>query len=74
MGLSSALAEIPTMNVEDRLRLIQAVWDSLVDEDAPIELSEAQKSDLQRRCAELDTSPENVLTWEQIKAHIKRKR
>jgi putative addiction module component (TIGR02574 family) len=74
MSLSSTLAEIATMSPEDRLRLVQAIWDGLVDEQAPIALSEAQRGDLQRRCAELDASPDNVLTWDQIKAYIKRER
>jgi len=36
------------------------------------ELSEAQKKELDRRIAEVDAQPQNVLTWEEIKKSIRR--
>jgi putative addiction module component (TIGR02574 family) len=38
-------------------------------EHAP--LSEEQKQELDRRLADLDTDPDNVLTWEEIKARVR---
>jgi putative addiction module component (TIGR02574 family) len=44
----------------------------IVNFDKVTPLSEALKSELQRRVKELDANPTNVLTWEQIKASIVR--
>ncbi len=71
MNVSATLTEIKSMSVDDRIHLIQAIWETIVEDQAPPELSEAQKKELSRRIAELDADPNNVLTWEQIKAHVK---
>ena len=34
-------------------------------------LSEPQKRELDRRIAELEANPQNVRTWEEIKAHVR---
>ncbi len=74
MDLSATLTEIRAMSPEDRIRLVQAIWDTIAaDQDHP-DLTEAQKQELDRRIAELDASPENVLTWEEIKAHVRSQR
>jgi putative addiction module component (TIGR02574 family) len=58
----------------ERIILLQDIWDSLVDEQAIPELRKPQKHELDRRIADLDAHPENVLTWEQIKESILRGR
>jgi putative addiction module component (TIGR02574 family) len=45
---------------------------TIAEEQAPPDLTECQKKDLTRRLAELDADPNNVLTWEEIKAYINR--
>lgn len=71
MSVTEAVAAIATMSVEDRIRLVQDVWDSIPEDGhAPPDLSDAQKADLNRRLAELREHPERALTWEQIKARV----
>lgn len=65
---------IDKMDRQQRLALVQDIWDSLVDDDAGPDLTANQKRDLQRRVTDRDADPTNVLTWEQIKAHVKRNR
>ncbi len=72
MDFAATLAEIRTLSPQERIQLVQAIWDSIAEDQAPPDLSEAQKDDLKRRVGELDANPNNVLTWEQIKAHVKR--
>lgn len=71
MDFSATLAEIKSMNIEERIRLVQAIWDSIADEQDLPDLGDAQKEELDRRIAELEANPDNVLTWEQIKAHVR---
>ncbi len=71
MDLPATLAEIASLSIDDRIRLVQAIWDTIATEEAHPGLTEAQKGDLDRRIADLDANPNNVLTWEEIKAHVR---
>ena len=39
-----------------------------------LELTTEQKRELDRRIADLDAQPDNVLTWEEIKARVRGRR
>lgn len=71
MDITATLNEIATLSVEDRIRIVQAIWDSIAAEQVYPDLSDAQKQELDRRIADYDSNPDNVLTWEEIKASIK---
>jgi putative addiction module component (TIGR02574 family) len=74
MELSATLDEIKALPVPDRIRLVQAIWDSIEEDAAPPDLTDAQKAELDRRLADLRANPDNVLTWEEIKAYVRRNR
>jgi putative addiction module component (TIGR02574 family) len=74
MDLKAILTEVQSWPPEDRLRLIEEVWDGLSDEGYEPELTEELKDLLDRRLAALDADPGNVLTWEEIKAYVRRPR
>ena len=61
MDMATVLQEIDSWPVEDRIRLVQAVWDRLVDVGAHPEVTEAQKADLDRRLAALEANPNDVV-------------
>jgi putative addiction module component (TIGR02574 family) len=66
-------AVLATLSVEERIPLAQDIWDSIADRAAP-DLTESRKRELDRRIADLDAHPENVLTREQIEAGVRRRR
>ncbi|MBL8794427.1 MAG: addiction module protein [Planctomycetia bacterium] len=68
MDLSATLAAINNLSIEDRIRLVQEIWDGIDAEQAAPPLSEPQRRELERRCAELDANPEIGIPWEQVKA------
>jgi putative addiction module component (TIGR02574 family) len=70
MDITATLNEIATLSVEDRIRLVQAIWDSIAAEQVYPDLTDAQKQELDRRTADYNSNPDNVLTWEEIKASI----
>ncbi len=74
MDLKAVLTEVQSWPAEDRLRLIEEVWDGLSDEGYETELTEDLRDLLDRRLAALDADPGNVLTWEDIKAYVRRPR
>jgi putative addiction module component (TIGR02574 family) len=68
MDLSPTLAEIVSLSVDERIRLAEAIWDSIASEPSQLELTEAQQHELERRLAAHTASPEDVAPWEEIKA------
>jgi putative addiction module component (TIGR02574 family) len=73
MDFTSILQEISSWPVDDRVRLVQAVWDEMADE-APVERIEDWEAELERRDAELEAHPERAVRWEEIDAHLRRVR
>ena len=68
MNWSATLEQISTLSVNDRIELVQAIWDTVAEDKAPHpDLTEAQKKDLDRRIAELNANPEMAVTWESIR-------
>ncbi len=74
MDITATLNEIAALSVEERIRLVQAIWDSIAAEQAYPELTEVQKRELDYRIEDYEKNPDNVLTWEDIKASVKRQR
>jgi putative addiction module component (TIGR02574 family) len=64
---------IDRLSIADRIVLVQEIWDSIADNPQEGPLSEEMKQVLDRRIAALEANPNDVLTWEDIKAHIRRR-
>ncbi len=58
---------IDRMSIDDRLALVEEIWNSIADSSNSLPLTEAQKVMLDRRMADLDANPNNALTWDEIK-------
>ena len=68
MDLATTLTEIVSLSVDERIRLVEAIWDSIAAEPGQPELTEAQQQELERRLGAHAASPEDVVPWEQVKA------
>ena len=58
---------IDRMSVDDRLDLMNQIWDSLPADSDRSYLNEAQRRELERRLAEHEANPNDVIPWEQVK-------
>ena len=67
MDLSTTLAEIASLSVDERIRLVEAIWESITAEPGQPKLTEAQQQELERRLAAHPASPEDVVPWEEVK-------
>ena len=56
------------MTRDERLKLVQELWDSIAAETSSPLLNDAQRMELERRIAEDDATPDDVVPWEQVKA------
>ncbi len=68
MDLTAVLQEVDSWPVDDRIRLVQEVWDRLEDQDSDPELTESQAAEIDRRLAAYAASPGDVVPWEVVKA------
>lgn len=59
---------IDKMSIEDRLALVQEIWDSIAAEADQVPLTEVQRKELERRLAAHAADPTNVIPWEEVKA------
>ena len=73
MDITATLNEIASLSVEERLFLVQAIWDTIAADQAYPELTEAQKRELDARIEDSEMNPGNALTWEEVKASIKKR-
>jgi putative addiction module component (TIGR02574 family) len=67
MGASLKKLGIEKLSVEERIALVEELWDSIA-EDTP--LTDAQRAELDRRLEEHSRDPGGVVAWEVIKASI----
>ncbi|MEM9213216.1 MAG: addiction module protein [Cyanobacteria bacterium P01_F01_bin.150] len=74
MDLTATLNEITALSTEDKILLVQAIWDSIPAEQAYPELTEAQKHELDHRIDRYEDDPENVLSWDEIKASVRKRK
>ena len=70
MGASLKSLGIDRLSIEDRLALVEDIWDSITVEGAAPLLTDAQRLELDLRIAEHKASPEDVVPWEDVKASI----
>lgn len=64
--LSDALALPPA----DRLELMERLRDSLQQDPEAFPLTERQRTELDRRGAEMDANPQLGSSWEEVKARV----
>jgi putative addiction module component (TIGR02574 family) len=67
---SQVLSAANSLSIDDRIRLVEAIWEGIEGEAPMPELTEAQKQELDRRLAEHEANPDDVIPWEQVKADI----
>ena len=68
MGQALHTLGIDSMSVEDRIELVQDIWDSIAIEAGLLLPSASEKTELDRRLAEDDATPGDTVSWEAIKA------
>ncbi len=70
---ASLVDEALLLPAPERLRLLEKLWDSLHDEPV-IELTEAQRSDLDARLEDLERNPEAGRPWHEVRADLESRR
>jgi len=66
------VAEILGLPVAERMRLLDAIWDSISVVPEALPLTQWQKDELDRRLAEFEADPNSGATLEEVFARIRR--
>ena len=61
---------IRDLSVEERIQLVGEIWDSIAEEEAEFELTDAQRDEIDRRLASYRANPDQVISWEEVKRGI----
>ena len=61
---------INRLKVEERLTLVEELRDIIAADSGAIPLTEAQRAELDRRIAEHEAKPDDVVSWEDIQVSI----
>jgi putative addiction module component (TIGR02574 family) len=60
--------QVQELPLDEQLELVEALWDSIVERDAVPPLTEAQAAELDRRLADDEANPNEVVSWDEVKA------
>ncbi len=71
--MSRPAIEIDNLNVEERLELIESLWESLVADPSMIPVTDAQKRILDERLDEIEAGDDAGTPWEDVKARIQKR-
>lgn len=70
MAVSLKSLGIRRLGIEERLRLVEEIWDSIAADSAAIPLTQTQRDELDRRIAEHEANPDDVVSWEEVKSTL----
>jgi len=67
------IAEILQLPVEERLRLVQLIWDSVAADASGVPLSDAHRAVIDERLSEHEANPDDVATRDEVLAEARRR-
>jgi putative addiction module component (TIGR02574 family) len=71
MSVSVKSLGIDRLNVDEKLALVEEIWATICVDTSNFSLTDAQRTELDRRVAEDDAFPDDVVPWDEIKASVR---
>ena len=62
------LQQASVLDIDEQIELVEAIWDGIVSRGAAPLLTESQKTELDRRLADHLANPNDVISWDDVKA------
>ena len=66
-----SVADILELPVQERIQLVEVIWESIAAFPNAIEVSPELKTELEARLADFERNPEAGYSWNQVKARLK---
>jgi putative addiction module component (TIGR02574 family) len=71
--MSRPLPDFSHLTVAERIQLVEDLWDSIADAPEILELSEAQRLELDRRLEAHRANPDAAIPWETLRRELLRR-
>ena len=71
MSVSVKTLGIDRLNVDERLALVEEIWATICNDNMAFPLTDAQRAELDRRVANDDAFPDDVVPWDEVKASVR---
>jgi putative addiction module component (TIGR02574 family) len=68
--MNTQLVDILELSVAERIQLVEDIWDSIANIPEAIQLTDAQKRELDRRLASFAQDPDQGISWEELKEKL----
>ena len=66
------IKKILKLSVDERIHLVQTIWDSIAMDTHESAISEEHKKILDERMEAHRKNPDDVVSWEEVKKHVKK--
>jgi putative addiction module component (TIGR02574 family) len=66
-----SVAEILELPVQERIHLVELIWESIAAFPQAIEVSPQLKTELSARLADFERDPEAGYSWDEVKSKLK---
>lgn len=73
MVAKNIVNDVLALPPDERLELVEQIWDSLLRDGGSLPLTDHQRQELDRRYEDFLRDPEEGSSWEEVKAAIKQK-
>lgn len=68
----SLLAQAAKLSVSERIELVEAIWDTVVDEPEALPMPDSHREELDRRLEDLERDPDAGSPWEEVRARLEK--
>jgi len=65
-----SISDILQLPVQERIRLVELIWESVAAMPEAVEISPELKAELEARLAEFEENPDAGFSWEQVKSRL----
>jgi len=66
------LKKILKLSVDERIHLVQTIWDSIAADTETTEISEEHKKILDERLEAHKNNPNDVVSWDEVKKSVRK--
>ena len=68
--MSVNLSEVLRLPVDERLKLVESIWNSIAEFPDSLELTKAQRQELDRRLEAYEADPTAGIPWSELKSQL----
>ena len=70
--MSTQLSEILQMSIEERIQLVEDIWDSVAAFPEAVPMTDAQRQELDRRLEAYAQNPNDGISWDELKDKLRK--